>query len=165
MGHAASELLSFTGSTTDIPDTSRSTSKSPSETPLTSGSRPRFVASDDFPAERLLPHRSNLPLFFYLLSFAPAFSITGLTSKRGGSWKETFSHPYVLYGVGTIAALLAGLAFPAFDILYGYWTTGITAAGATDEEVTARGRQAGWIMVIAAFVIFVTTWAFPVCCE
>jgi ATP-binding cassette subfamily B (MDR/TAP) protein 1 len=132
---------------------------------LTSGRRPQFVASDDSLAERLQPHRSNLPLFFYLLSFAPGFSVNGFTSKRGGSWTESFSHPYVLYGVGTIAALLAGLAFPAFDILYGYWTTGITAAGATDGEITARGRQAGWIMAVVAFVIFVTTWAFPVCCE
>lgn len=163
MVDAASEVLGPTAST---PDTSYITSELPLKPALTNHIRPRFLAQDDSSTERLQPHRSGLPNFLYLLSFAPVLRIkSGSGHEKGGSWKETLAHPYVTYGFGTIAALLAGMVWPAFDILYGYWTTGITAAGATDDEITARGRQAGWIMTVVAVIIFVTFWAFPICCE
>jgi hypothetical protein len=159
MVDAASEVLGPTGSPTTSPDTSCTTSELPPKPALTNHIRPRYLASENSFTERLQPHRSGLPNFLYLLSFAPVLR------AKSGSWKETLSHPYVTYGFGTIAALLAGMVWPAFDILYGYWTTGITAAGATDDEIMARGWQAGWIMTVVSVVIFITSWAFPICCE
>lgn len=159
-------FLSPTGSTDDLQNRSSSTLAKSAEDPASGGIRPRLLGTDVTNDERFKPHRSSLPLFLYLLSFAA----TGedrrdATPNKKRSWKEIRSHPYVLYGIGILTAILAGMAFPAFDILYGYWTTGITASTATDSQITARGSQAGWIMTIVGFTIFLTSWAFPICCK
>jgi hypothetical protein len=128
------------------------------------GIQPRLLASNDINNESLRPHRSRLPLSLYLLSFAP--SIRG--KRKDGTpptWREFFAHPYVLYTLGTLAALPAGLAFPALDLSYGYWTTGVTAADASQDDITGRGDQVGWIMTIVGFTILFLTWAFLACCE
>lgn len=123
------------------------------------GIQPRPLPSSDINNASLRPHRSRLPLSLYLLSFAPPIR----DSKS--SWRQLLSHPYVLYSFGTLAALPAGLAFPALDLLYGYWTTGVTAENATDGQITGRGNQVGWIMTVVGFLILFLTWAFLACCK
>lgn len=130
-----------------------------------SGIQPRLLPSDAINNASLRPHRSRLPLSLYLLSFAP--SIRGKRNKpsRKTTWREFFAHPYALYTLGTLAALPAGLAFPALDLLYGYWTTGVTATDASQNHITGRGDQVGWIMTVVGFSILFLTWAFLACCE
>ena len=112
----------------------------------------------------LQAHRSSLPLPLYLLSFAPPFCAEDNIGTGKSPCSEFFAHPYVLYTLGALAAIPAGLAFPAQDLLYGYWTTGVTATDATPNEITARGSQAGWIMAVAGFAILFLAWVFLACC-
>jgi ATP-binding cassette subfamily B (MDR/TAP) protein 1 len=158
--------LSPTGFTDDLQTRSSSTHVKSVDDSASSGIQPRILETNVSNDERFKPHQSSLPLFLYLLSFAAtAQDSIDPTLNKTRSWRETFSHPFVLYGIGTFAAILAGMAFPAFDILYGYWTTGITASTATTSQITARGIQTAWIMAIVGSMILLTTWAFPICCE
>jgi ATP-binding cassette subfamily B (MDR/TAP) protein 1 len=83
----------------------------------------------------LTPHRSTLPNALYIFSFAPP--VPPISRP-----KEFFDHPIVLYSIGTIAALAAGVGLPALDIVTGVWTDGITPADATDAEIVGAGQQA-----------------------
>lgn len=130
-----------------------------------SGIQPRLLPSSDINNDALRPHRSRLPLFFYLLSFAPSTRGKRKQPEQKSSLRRKFSHPYVLYALGTLAALPAGLAFPALDLLYGYWTTGVTELSASSGQITTRGNQVGWIMTVVGFSILFLTWAFLACCE
>ncbi|CAO1619358.1 unnamed protein product [Sympodiomycopsis kandeliae] len=105
----------------------------------------------------LKPHRSRLPTFFYLLSFAPPFR-PALSSPRA-----FFTHPYVLYGCGTIGAMCAGCAMPALDILYGYWTTGITSSTASPNSILSRSKETAGIMALVGITSLVFNWVFLVC--
>lgn len=129
------------------------------------GIQPRLLPSSDINNESLRPHRSRLPLSLYLLSFAPPIRGERKDGVRKTTWREFFAHPYVLYTLGTLAALPAGLAFPALDLLYGYWTTGVTALDASQDHITGRGDQVGWIMTVVGFLILFLTWAFLACCK
>jgi ATP-binding cassette subfamily B (MDR/TAP) protein 1 len=106
----------------------------------------------------LTAHRSTLPNSLYVFSFAPP--IPPISQP-----KEFFDHPIILYVIGTIAALIAGVALPAFDIITGVWTNDITAAGATDSQIIAGGSKAGWIMAVVGFVFFGLFGLFLYCCE
>jgi hypothetical protein len=109
----------------------------------------------------LRTHRSKLPLALYLLSFGPPFH----PRSADVTWRDILSHPYVLYAIGTLAALPAGLTRPALNLIYGYWTTGVTAKGAKPGDITARGDQVGWILVMIAVVMMLCSWTFVACCE
>jgi hypothetical protein len=153
-------------STTTAVQQAQSMPASPSKskavvTASSSGIQPRPLASDDINNASLRPHKSNLPLLLYLLSFAPPLR----PQNRKASWKELLSHPYILYALGTLAAIPAGLAFPALDMLYGYWTTGVTADTATDGAITGRGNQVGWIVTLVGFLILFFTWSFLALCK
>jgi hypothetical protein len=130
-----------------------------------SGIQPRLLPSNEINHDTLRPHRSRLPLSLYLLSFAPSIRGKRKQPPQESSWRQTFSHPYTLYALGTLAALPAGLAFPALDLLYGYWTTGVTELEASSGQITGRGNQVGWIMTVVGFSILFLTWAFLACCE
>lgn len=105
----------------------------------------------------LKPHRTRLPNFLYLLSFAPPIE------EAFKSPRAFISHPYVLYFIGTLSALAAGASVPALDILYGYWTNGITPASATPADILARSSQVGWIMTVCGIGCMTFSWLFLVC--
>jgi hypothetical protein len=110
-------------------------------------------------------HRSRLPIALYLLSFAPPFRVNSTASSPlEWKWREICLHPYTLYALGTITAIPSGCGLAAMNMLLGYWTNGITRKSATPDEISARGSQAAWIMAVVAFVILLTSWAFPFCC-
>ena len=130
-----------------------------------SGRRPSQLLSSGINDDSLKAHRSSLPLPLYLLSFAPPIRGERKYGSYTASWRDFFAHPYVLYILGALAAIPAGLAFPAQDLLYGYWATGVTATDATSKQITTRGNQTGWVMAVAGFVILFLAWAFLACCE
>jgi len=103
--------------------------------------------------------RSRLPGPLWILSFAPPFP--RISRDPVGA----ITHPYTLYVIGILTALIAGVGLPAFDILYGYWTTGITDYGSTNDAIYARGQHAGWLMTVVAFVTLFSYIAFLSCCE
>ncbi|WVR07871.1 hypothetical protein IAU60_004914 [Kwoniella sp. DSM 27419] len=108
-------------------------------------------------APSLTSHRSSLPDALYLLSFA---------GPCPAPWRRPRAfivHPYVLYTFGAIAALVAGVGLPAFDIVFGYWTNGIN--GNDPESIAARGRQAGWIMTMVGLVVWLCFAVFNISCE
>lgn len=75
----------------------------------------------------------------------------------------------LLYAMGTTAAVLAGLAFPSLDLLYGNFTSAnassaggqFTAAEAAEAQSTARTVGLGILGVGIGELIF--TWIFLVC--
>jgi ATP-binding cassette subfamily B (MDR/TAP) protein 1 len=106
----------------------------------------------------LTPHRSTLPNALYIFSFAPP--VPPISRP-----KEFFDHPIVLYSIGTIAALAAGVGLPALDIVTGVWTDGITPADATDAEIVGAGQQAGWILTMVGVIFIMCFGLFLYCCE
>lgn len=106
----------------------------------------------------LAPHRSTLPDSLYIFSFAPP--LPPISRPR-----EFLDHPIVLYAIGTIAAAAAGVGLPAFDIITGVWTDGITPLDATDSEIVGAGQQAGWIMTVVGVAFVLTFGTFLYCCE
>lgn len=73
--------------------------------------------NDSESSSHLVQHSSKSSLFFYYFSFCPPFPPLGKP-------REVLQHPLTLYFLGIICAVLAGLAFPALDLLYGIWTNG-----------------------------------------
>jgi hypothetical protein len=106
----------------------------------------------------LVPHRSRLPNYLYIFSFAPP--VPPISRP-----KEFFDHPIVLYVIGTIAAAASGVGLPAFDIVTGIWTDGITADNASYSDITGAGSQAGWIMTVVGVAFFATFGIFLYCCK
>jgi hypothetical protein len=120
--------------------------------------RQQLTKDDD--ASALRPHRSLLPVPLYLLSFAePSHPNTK------SPWQDRFTHPYILYALGTLAAIPAGLAFPAMDMLYGHWTTGVTKEGVMEEEIRRTGSQMGWVTTVVGVGVLFFAWVFPICCK
>jgi ATP-binding cassette subfamily B (MDR/TAP) protein 1 len=108
---------------------------------------------------QLEPHTSSLPNALYILSFAPPVPSP---FRRPRAF---ISHPYILYTVGTLAAMVAGVGLPAFDIVFGYWTNGIANLGTPPSAIKARGNEAGWIMTIVGVVTVICFSTFLTCCE
>lgn len=106
----------------------------------------------------LSPHRSTLPDALYIFSFAPP--VPPISKPR-----EFFDHPIVLYTIGTIAAAAAGVGLPAFDIVTGVWTDGITPLDATDSQIVGAGQQAGWIMTVVGVAFVLCFGIFLYCCK
>jgi ATP-binding cassette subfamily B (MDR/TAP) protein 1 len=111
------------------------------------------------PAYDLSPHTSSLPTFFYILSFSPP--IPSPFRKP----REFIHNPKILYMVGTVAACIAGVGLPAFDIVTGWWTNYVNRDGIPSELVLTRGSQAGWIMTIIGVVYILAFTLFMTCCE
>lgn len=109
-------------------------------------------------SSKLAVHHSRLPLFLYLLSFGR------WERKNSASLKTCLSHPYTLYALGTLAAILAGLTLSAWGLVYGYWTRGMTD-GVTESDMLDRGKQAGWIMAIIGLWSLTLTCVYMICCE
>jgi len=112
----------------------------------------------------LKKHTSNLPNWLYILSFAPA------CPNPFRSPIDFISHPYILSVLGLITAILAGVALPAMDYIFGYWTNGIGNGGsagreASPSDIIARGSQAGWITTIFGVVYIASFAIFVICCE
>lgn len=119
----------------------------------------------------LRSHRSRLPTFLYLLSFASIFP-DEVANEGKSAWKRGLDlvhhptmHPRLLYAIGSVAAVVAGLSFPAWGLLFGYWTQGMLDEGGTKHEITSRGEQAGLYMALVGLSSLISTWIFLVCCE
>lgn len=106
----------------------------------------------------LEPHRSSFSDALYIFSFAPP--LPPISKPR-----EFFDHPIVLYCIGTVAAAAAGVGLPAFDIITGVWTDGITPQDATGSEVVGAGQQAGWLMTVVGVSFVLCFGTFLYCCE
>jgi hypothetical protein len=133
---------------------------------LPTGTEPYLVRPGETGTDGIHAHRSRLPLALYLLSFATPFrSNSGQASTRKSTWRDTLSHPYTLYVVGTLTAIPAGCAMPSIDLLLGYWTTGMTRKSSTDDQLIGKGNQISWMMTAIGVVILVTSWVFPLCCK
>lgn len=74
----------------------------------------------------------------------------------------------LLYAAGTAAALLAGLAFPSLDLLYGNFTSSNTASAgdftaAEAEAATAAAKTVGLGILGVGIGELIFTWIFLVC--
>lgn len=108
----------------------------------------------------LQEHRSSLPDFFYLLSFAPP--LPSLFKQP----RAFFRHPIILYAIGFVTAIFSGFAsFPVLDLLYGlYWSNGISYA-ATPAVIREKSNFPAIIAIVTAAVLLLASWVFQVCCE
>lgn len=111
-----------------------------------------YRATGDTSGQPIRHHRSQLPLALYLLSFAPPFR-----SQSDANWRDTMPHPYVLYAIGLLAAILAGAISPAVNFASGYWFTGMLEKDATPDELIGRGAQVAWIFAAIAILMFFST--------
>jgi len=107
----------------------------------------------------LKPHVSTLPNYLYILSFSPP------VPSPFRSPGKFINNPRVLYFIGTIGAMVAGVGLPAFDIVSGYWTNGIQDDSIPYDDVVARGSSAGWIMTMVGVVYLLAFTLFLTCCE
>ncbi|WFD33024.1 ABC-type xenobiotic transporter [Malassezia sp. CBS 17886] len=124
--------------------------------------RPRVAArSKRVPAheapfrEEWLPvHRSSLPGTLYLLSFArPVPSL----------WRSPVafvSHPYMMYVLGTLCALVAGANITGIDLLYGVWTFSTETGRDTPASAKSYSAELAWITVLLGVLTLFTSWGF-----
>lgn len=105
----------------------------------------------------LARHTSPLPNLFYILSFAPPLPALHRHPR------DFALHPYTLYTVGIISACVSGVGLPAFDIVFGYWTNGVSSENA--GTIQSRGDSSGLIMTLVGIVFICTTGLFLVCCK
>lgn len=113
----------------------------------------------DRPRYNLKPHISNLPTWLYILSFAPPIP-SPFRHPR-----EFAGNPKILYMVGSIAACIAGLGLPAFDIVTGWWTNYVNKDDLPSNLVLTRGSQAGYILTIVGVVYVLSFTLFMTCCK
>lgn len=134
------------------------------EPPILHGSQPAQVilscASrlEDEDKETLIQHTSNSSTFFYFLTFAPP--IPNLIKQP----KAFIRHPYILYGFGSLFAILAGFSsFPVLDLIYGlYWSNRI-AYDADPKQIRDASDFAGIILLCAAIGCLSFVWLFQIC--
>lgn len=107
----------------------------------------------------LKKHASNLPNWLYILSFAPP------VPSPIHQTRQFISHPYTLYAIGTVAALVAGVGLPVYDIVLGYWADGIRKPGVSAGFILGKGDMAGWLMAVVGAVFVITFTTFATCCK
>lgn len=112
--------------------------------------------SPDQQQQPLTKHISTLPNWLYILSFAPP--LPSLIRQP----RQFLLHPYVLYSMGTIAACIAGVGLPGFDIIFGYWTNGV--ASFDPSIISSRGSTAGIIATCVGIVYIVSIGMFLFTC-
>lgn len=105
----------------------------------------------------LEPHRSRLPNGLYLLSFAPPLPSL---FRDPVAW---IKHPIVLYIVGFASACAAGVAMPALDVIYGYWTNQVTPSASSSNIVYDSSSTAAWIMTVVGVASLLLSWLFLTC--
>lgn len=111
------------------------------------------------PTYDLKPHRSALPNVLYILSFSPP--VPNLFRHP----RAFVGNPIVLYCIGTVFALVAGVGLPAFDIVTGWWTNGVQSDAIPSASIIRRGSDAGWIMTVVGVVYLISFTIFMTCCE
>jgi ATP-binding cassette subfamily B (MDR/TAP) protein 1 len=107
---------------------------------------------------QLSSHSSRLPNLLYILSFAPSYPSILC------QFPNFIQHPRVLYTTGTIAALLAEVGLPAYDMIFGWWSNGIRAISSGPESIARPGSNAGWVMTIIGVAFTCTFTTFVICC-
>ncbi|EPQ28417.1 uncharacterized protein PFL1_04244 [Pseudozyma flocculosa PF-1] len=105
----------------------------------------------------LRSHSSRLPDFLYLLSFCPPLP-SPISQPRAFC-----AHPGVLYFVGLLSALIAGLGMPSLDLLYGIYTNRITPADATSQDIVDGGSFVGWVITVCGIGELIFAWLFLAC--
>ncbi len=126
----------------------------------------RVVASE-VDLQRLTPHVSSYWTFFYLLSFgsssaASPYPLPSLLHTPKGF----FQHPWVLYGLGLIAAIIAGLGMVSLDLVYGiYWSATLTRPDPTYNLIRQVSNTAAGIIALCGIGQCIGTWLFLTCCE
>lgn len=108
--------------------------------------------------ETLESHHSSLPAFLYLLSFAPTVPSPIRTPR------EFFRHPYIMYTIGLLAAILGGFAsFPVLDLIYGlYWSNRISYS-ASPDVIRHASNFSAIILISTAAATLICTWVFQTC--
>ncbi|WFD03020.1 ABC-type xenobiotic transporter [Malassezia obtusa] len=102
-------------------------------------------------------HRSRLPGFFYLFSFAPALPSPFRAPVA------FVRHPVVLYLLGVLCALVAGGGLSSIDLLYGYWSHTVKEWELADPAYAQRrSNLLAWINVVIGVLVFFTSWGFLV---
>lgn len=109
--------------------------------------------------EQLSPHISSAPTFFYLLTFADPLPSPFTHPKR------FLAHPYTLYFIGLVAALVAGVGMVSLDLVYGiFWSKAITVDGVTPDVIVSRSDTSAGIIALVGIVMCLGTWLFLTCC-
>ncbi|SJX62150.1 related to multidrug resistance protein 1 [Sporisorium reilianum f. sp. reilianum] len=111
--------------------------------------RPRAVARLPFEA-----HRTRLPNSLYLFSFCPPVPSL-LASPRA-----FLRHPGVLYAIGFVSAIVAGVVMPGFDLLYGHWSNKVTPASASPQSIRSSSSYVAWITTILGLCQLLLSWLF-----
>ena len=107
---------------------------------------------------KLTRHTSRLPNFLYILSFAPPCPSL-FRDPRG-----FLHHPHVLYSIGTVSSLVAGVGFPAWDILVSYFINGISTAGESASSIQSAGDRSAWLITLVG-ILFLLFFALSQTCR
>ncbi|TKY86344.1 hypothetical protein EX895_004493 [Sporisorium graminicola] len=99
-------------------------------------------------------HRTRLPNLLYLFSFCPA------VPSPFASPRAFFRHPGVLYAIGFVASITAGVVMPGFDLLYGHWSNKITPASASPQSIRSSSNYVAWITTILGLSQLLLLWLF-----
>ncbi|KAG8712504.1 hypothetical protein FRC11_015002 [Ceratobasidium sp. 423] len=89
------------------------------------------------------PHHKG-PAFFYAFTYADRTD-------------------WLLYGVGTVAAILSGAGFPVLDLVYGYWTTALVAADMTPSSLRGTTNTMAGICLGIGILQFIAGSIFLTC--
>lgn len=102
-------------------------------------------------------HRSTLPGFLYLFSFAGP-----VPSPLRSPW-QFLNHPNVLFFLGVLCALSSGGGLSSTDLLYGYWTHTVKQYQHIDPNYAmSRSNELAWICVVIGVFVMLTSWGFMV---
>ncbi|CAE6421110.1 unnamed protein product, partial [Rhizoctonia solani] len=69
----------------------------------------------------------------------------------------------LLYGVGTIAAVLSGAGFPVLDLVYGYWTTALVSPSMTPSSLRGTTNTMAGICLGIGILQFIAGSIFLTC--
>ncbi|CAE6445399.1 unnamed protein product [Rhizoctonia solani] len=96
-------------------------------------------------------------------------TLTGNSRRRytGPTFLYAFTYAdrsdMVLYGIGTVAALISGAGFPVLDLVYGYWTTALVSPDMTPSSLRGTTNTMAGICVGVGVLQFITASIFLSC--